>query len=123
MNATENALLFKCGSKGYINQTYTPTEIYNCGVAEGKKTAKEKNPTYSIVYNTFLTWQPAESPETFTCGSHGFTNASYVASDFYACGFMQGKGTETNAGIHSTRPSHSLAKFIILFMLVVYTIV
>ncbi|CAI4308490.1 BFH_collapsed_G0006550.mRNA.1.CDS.1 [Saccharomyces cerevisiae] len=48
MNATENALLFKCGSKGYINQTYTPTEIYNCGVAEGNKTAKEKNPTYSI---------------------------------------------------------------------------
>ncbi|CAE6462648.1 hypothetical protein EO220_0683 [Saccharomyces cerevisiae PE-2] len=42
MNVTENALLFKCGSKGYINQTYTPTEIYNCGVAEGKKLLRKR---------------------------------------------------------------------------------
>lgn len=46
MNVTgENPQLFKCGGKGYINQTYTPKEVYDCGVVEGKQVARKKNPT------------------------------------------------------------------------------
>ncbi|QHS72009.1 uncharacterized protein SPAR_D00080 [Saccharomyces paradoxus] len=123
MNVTgENPLLFKCGTKGYINQTYTPKELYDCGVTQGKEIIKEKNPNFLVFYHTFLTQQPDPSPQTFTCGTMGYTNSSYDSYDFYSCGYMQGKGTETNAGIHNPRPSYSLIKFIILFMLVIYTI-
>ncbi|CAI4305284.1 AHL_G0006700.mRNA.1.CDS.1 [Saccharomyces cerevisiae] len=54
MNVTgENPLLFKCGTKGYINQTYTPKELYDCGVTQGKEIIKEKNPNFSVFYHTF----------------------------------------------------------------------
>ncbi|CAI1884435.1 hypothetical protein SEUBUCD646_0D00160 [Saccharomyces eubayanus] len=124
MNVTDgNALLFKCGKHGYMNQTFSPNEVYKCGLQEAQQVRKEKYPSYEITYQPFLVDTPASSSETFTCGSKGYTNASYTSRDFYSCGFFEGKGAETNAGARIPTASHSLIKIMIFLMLITYAIV
>ncbi|CAI4524803.1 CPA_1a_G0028130.mRNA.1.CDS.1 [Saccharomyces cerevisiae] len=58
----------------------------------------------------------------FTSDTLGYINTSYWQQDFYACGFVEGGGIKTNAGIPNTKASNSLIEFIMLFMLVMYII-
>ena len=124
MNITgENPLLFKCGKKGFMNQTYPPLTIYKCGIAEGKMTAKKGyDSSYSIVWwDSFLTNEP--DGMVIECGKQGFLNATNARSrDYYACGVAKGGNIGTNAGASSFKSSRSLVKVIIFFMLAVYAI-
>ena len=93
MNITgENPLLFKCGKKGYMNQTYPPLTIYECGINEGKLTVKDKNEFYSILYENIVTYAPEGM--VVKCGSMGFLNETNPwPRDYYACGLYEGQDT------------------------------
>ncbi|KOH00142.1 uncharacterized protein DI49_0842 [Saccharomyces eubayanus] len=124
MNVTDgNALLFRCGKHDYMNQTFSPKEVYNCGMREAKQNPKEDFPAYQTGHDIFLVATPASSPQTFTCGNEGYTNASYDLTAFYYCGFFEGKDAETNAGARIPTASHSLIKIMIFLILITYAIV
>lgn len=106
-----------------MNQTFSINDLYNCGIREGKNYHKEIFPPYQGGYEVFLVATPPPSPETFTCGSKGYTNGSYSMRDFYVCGFFEGRGAITSAGAHSPAASHSLVKIMVFLMLITYAIV
>ncbi|EJT41621.1 YDL241W-like protein [Saccharomyces kudriavzevii IFO 1802] len=116
---SENPQLFQCGKNDYINQTYTPQELYDCGKHEGRR----KNHYDSFLYKPFTIYEPEPSPWTFRCGLKGFTNSTYEARDFWACGYEEGKIMKVNSGARNFKCSRSLVKIMIFLMLITYAAV